>query len=470
MPGFLRAYIRINCTACKRRYAGHHYPSLQEPVWVAVRRRTRAFVPLRSVNITTSPIKVVILWSKDRASCAEMLGLTSSLHRRKMHHQLRCCTLECSNISLVDVTNNFVKRAHKLVDATNEKFASFYKSLRSKYKVRSSQDCGYMHKYMIEMDLPGGMPVPIVSGHPLIDAGLREWSDRAILSTFQRCLIAAQQAVFFNEKAIEHPQATKEALFVAALRMFGGVYKPESEDDRTMPAVKLYTNHDCDDMSLCCCALAMRVAKLRVSGGRQYGAGDLINSVRPVGCYVAQGRTFQGGGHTWAALRLQDNRILHLECTQLFAPHVGSLEDNYGRGVFKERPRMNMKTDICGIKRLDPTMYATLCVLYTKDHMFIPCIGGYIASDYESFLQNKCTLEEVPIHVAPDTAICTLRATPSPKEISNLINYAPVAYQLVYGNCHPVEKIASRGKGFKKVCPDCAECFSISPANALSCA
>lgn len=434
---------------------------------------TLALVPLVPVTVNASPVKIVVLQRKNgRVSRLDVRLFDIVAAPAAASRQLKFSgyALEVSNGSLVDITPQFVRRAHKLVDATNAKFAAFFAKLKKTARCRSSRDAGYMHKYMIEMDLPRNMPVPIVCGHPLIRDGLREWSDMAVLRSFQQCLIAAKQATSFSAAAVVNAAATKECLYVAALRMFAGVYhtKEESEDDRTMPAVSLYTNHDCDDMALCCTALAMRLSKLHVSGGHPYGAGDLISSVRPAGAYIAQGLTFQGGGHTWAALRMPDNRLLHLECTQLFAPHAGTLSDNYGSGVFAERARLNMDTDIFGIKALDTTMYKTLCVLYTADHMYIPCIAGYMATDYSSFLQNKCTLVEVPIDVAPDPLICTLRATPGPAEIAKIIDSAHGAYAMVYSNCHPTSAISSNGSGFKKVGHDCGQCFTISPGNALS--
>lgn len=433
---------------------------------------TQAMIPGEPVTVSTSPVKVAIMCIKDdivKRYAVKLFDVVTTDAAVTNQTKFGNIVLDSVGGRLVDVTHLWVARAHKMVDSTNSEFSKFYKQLATRYQKRDNSDYGYMHRYMVEQDLPSGMPVPATCGQPLIEDGLREWSDAAVYSTFERCLHIAKLAVQFSEKAVVNVLKTQEALYVLALRMFGGVYhtKHETIDDRTLSAAKLYKNHDCDDMSLSSAAFAMRLSKMKSIGWpSKFSAGGILNKVSPAKAFILQGKTFTGGGHTWALLQKHDGTYLHLECTQMFAPHIGRLNDLYGPGVFLQRERNNMNTVIHGVKQLEPDMYARVCVLYSSDAMFIPCSGGYMCTDYETLLRGHCVLEKVPFTGHPPLSIRQLRATPSPAAVAKIIRRVHNAHFLVYRNSTPVT-CTKAINGFDAVKTSTTKCVTISPGNVI---
>ena len=439
---------------------------------------TFALVPNVPVAVRTSPIKVALFRiRKGRVvrHCVKFYDLVLKNDDTTANRVRQSgCQLVCVGGTLADVTKSFVSRAHKLVDKTVFEFAKFHRSLSRKYSIRKSgNDYGYMHRYMTEQDLPRGMPVSVTCGQPLLHDGLREWSDAAVYATFVSCLEAAKRVIEFDPTKVTNQANVYEALYTSALRMFGGVYhiEHETEDDRTLPATKLYTNHDCDDMALACSSLALRLARLLILpsyGLRKYDAADVIMHVRPVGALTLQGRTFLGGGHNWAVLQMPNNRILHLECTQLFAPHVGRLDELYGRGVFLQRDRNNMNVDIKGIKALQTDMYKIVCAAYSHNAMYIPTTASTMCVDYSTFMSGEAELHQVPLQGLPDPAIAALRATPGPAEIAKVVERVHGAYKVVYGNCQPQPCTNYKHDGYHLVTEASTRCYAISPANAVA--
>ena len=70
-----------------------------------------------------------------------------------------------------------------------------------------------------------------------------------------------------------------------------------------------------------------------MGGGGAFDAADVVNSVGEtlVGFYLVQGKVYNGGGHVGHAPQ-GGGGVLHMECTQLIVPHLGDMDDLYGRG------------------------------------------------------------------------------------------------------------------------------------------
>ena len=127
----------------------------------------------------------------------------------------------------------------------------------------------------------------------------------------------------------------------------------------------------------------------------------------------------------------------------------------------------NASSSIKGIKQLDTDMYKIVCSVYTSDAMFIPTTTTSMCVDYSTFLSGEAVLNKVPIEGHSDGVLRSLRATPSPQEITKVLELTHGVYRMIYGNCHPQELSSCKSDGFKLVDGSTTNCCIICPANAI---
>lgn len=459
--------------------------------WVCSEEGTRALLPGSSLHITyPGPIKVAILRlhegrvERDSVRFFEVVVYVEAhkitLSKKVTTHRIGSHSVQCFDGDMRDITAAVVSKAHKDAEMAETAFAKTHQKLQARYSVQSPRDYAYIHRHMIEADLPAKMHVSLLNGHPLIASGLREWrDDKLVLQTFDRCLFLAKAVANFAPAAVM-PLAigtVQEALFVYALRMFAGVYRkrPEREDDRTLPGTKLYTSFDCDDMALCTAALATRLSAVRRESLDSSRLQDPFSAESLVACVlisevaVVQGMTCEDGGHTWGYLDLLNGRRLHVESTQLFSPHIGKLDDVYGRGVFLLRPGERMDHTISGVKEIDFVVYKRVCAVYTGHNASIPTCSGAICCSLESLLLKHCKLHPVVAMGVPDPIVHKLRATPTPYEIQAVVNGVPGASRMLYLNGHPHSYMhgSMTSIGLRQVTSSDMRCLTITPANVM---
>lgn len=377
--------------------------------------------------------------------------------------------IQLTDCKLVDITKSIVDRSNVSVD----KICSLVQKFVAGQKLEHRDDFLYMHRYMVESDLPPNMRVPVTNGHPLIEDGLRELrSDpAAVLALFSSCLEAAKLALKFSPRAVIGQTPACMVLYTSALRMYAGSYLPynETTDDRTLPSLLFHTNHDCDDMALAALSLAHACASISLPKGTLFSAAHVLSTVKPTEYYLAQGVTTKHNGHTWAYLDTSAGR-LHLECTQLVSPIATDLDLVCGKGAFMIRPHGDDSLNINGIKNLKTAVYARVCAVYTPKSMRLPMLGGRLSPPYGDLLSGRATLVDVPATPPPDPLIRVLRATPTPQVIEEAISKIPGLYDLVNGKCYVCPDVMPGKKGFKHAAYAAkgGPCRYISPANRLA--
>ena len=60
---------------------------------------------------------------------------------------------------MVDVTREVVARSNKMAELAERDFSAFWEGLCERNSQWPGNTYGYMHRYMVEQDLPGGMRV-----------------------------------------------------------------------------------------------------------------------------------------------------------------------------------------------------------------------------------------------------------------------------------------------------------------------
>ena len=168
---------------------------------------------------------------------------------------------------------------------------------------------------------------------------------------------------------------------------------------------------------------------------------------------LAQGRIAPGnGGHVWAVLETSRGR-LHCECIQMTSCRVGDIDKLYGRGTFAARQDPLQRTNVNGLVPLNTHRYATICAVYFSGRTDIPTSGGFIASDYASYIEKRCKTYSFHREEMNDTlrAINSLRVTPAPGVINDILRLSPNAHRVVFGTTMPVLSVECGRHGFGNV-------------------
>ena len=256
-----------------------------------------------------------------------------------------------------------------------------------------------IHEYMVECELPTGFRVPCFAGGWPQMVNLSAVTDAEVMAAFVASLAIAKSITEFQETAAMlasdgNPpllRQLRETLFVCTLRVYAGVYPDGKEDvdDRSLGCLKLYTNSDCDDMSLTAAAFFNRLGKLPplpAPVGVGFGPKDVLGErCRMKRIFACQGMVdsataspLERGlskfvaatpGHVWCVIERTDGRWLHAECTRCVGCHAypepGLYECfcPYPDGLLDER----------GLSVLQPERYKVLCVAYDEVGMWIPC-------------------------------------------------------------------------------------------------
>lgn len=324
----------------------------------------------------------------------------------------------------------------------------------------------FIHEYMVECELPANFRVPCFAGGWPQMANLSAVTDTEAMGAFVAALGIAKVVTGFREGAAAAAargsaallRQIQEALFVCTLRVYAGVYPDgqEAVDDRSLGCLKLYTNSDCDDMSLTAAAFFDRLGGLPASpSGGGFGPTDVLGVRRRMGrIFACQGMVDSAtanpllkvwsfitpplAGHVWCVIERKDGGWLHAECTRCvgchadpepglydcFAPYPGDLLDERGLSV------------------LQTERYRVLCVMYDKVGMWIPCEPAAAPGArrragvaYADFLGGRCGEPEYVMGadhaLAGETgaAINGLRHRLSHRQIAQIVAASPDAFR-----------------------------------------
>ena len=355
----------------------------------------------------------------------------------------------------------------------------------------------YMHRYALNADTPREMQLPIIQGIALLKDGLMEWSLKSVAETFVRCVHAAKMATQFSAAHVADDQsvqtAVRHALYAMSLRMFAGSYQSidETVDDRTLPFIQFYSNHDCDDLAMAALAMACKLEECtkdmfmtcntipQCKSSDLFSAWEIMKSVKSEKTFMLLQGVNGDHGHTWAAIKCKGNLncVLHIEATRLCTPMVcAHLTEVFGEGVFAQphKAHSNSQLEIAamhGVSIFVPEKYGTVCAVYTDKEMRIVTHpdGDNLKDVYDTvFEENDATvkidpLENVNQHVQ---TIVDLFATPTSVQVQRGVDDAFVKTINNQYDAVPSALVTASDAGFVDARTHKAEyCYVISPGN-----
>ena len=311
----------------------------------------------------------------------------------------------------------------------------------------------YVHRYMVECELPKSFHVPCCAiGWPQMRS-LDKLSKKEALAAFGVSLKVAKVMVGFREeealKACQGGplhQDIAEKLFVCALRVYSGVYPDGNEDidDRSLGCLKLYTNSDCDDMCITLCAFFNRLKT--ISEGEPFVTAPNFDMTTILGCClplmtqivacqgivsaaVANPRAAVAGkGHVWCTIIKKNAPWLHVESTRCVNCHRAS--DTQGQIFFGEY--VSGVEDEVGLSVFDVVRYKDVCAVYTDVGMWVPVkkgtnVGGVCYADLLSGVAGLPTpvLPSAQLSPGTDMAVNTLRHKPTHAQLAFVRSETP---------------------------------------------
>jgi len=355
--------------------------------------------------------------------------------------------------------------------------AEFVRQTRRQGITIPSSVAGFVHRDMVECELPRDFRVPCcATGWPQMN-GLSAVTPQEAHESFRRCLQLAKCATGFREQpaimlAREPGTAMVvsicETLFVCAMRMYAGVYPAGKEDidDRSMGCLKLYTNSDCDDLAITVASFFNRLKAIWLRNPCPGGAAAVPFSWRHVlatalprmaDIFACQGHvatatanpntifaslwSAKTSGHVWCAIRRVDGTWMHVECTRCVGCHTVREEDT---SVYFQAYAHT--ADESGLAACDPGRYKKVCAVYSHEFMWLPLVGGSKTAGvrYGDLLAGLCGEPVAAVvggahRMSPEVQrhIDLLRHRPSHAQLEQVTKEAPEAFLRMRGNLMP---------------------------------